>query len=184
MCKKYSPTNAVHAIFKHYVILGGLPAIGKNGGKMYVEDQNGCAVTVLATPEMRKMLALTDHKSSPACKLSNIDIDIDSLISRPRNWHKKGLLVIDFIQSLQNAHDTAADYYQSSINNGMNQGMAHDIFCARLVNELFNVCNGFKMTNLALDIKMRDRPHRYSQTDEQLISSAPKFSNKGELVTV
>tara|TARA_B100001778_G_scaffold330827_2_gene334044 strand:- start:9865 stop:10407 length:543 start_codon:yes stop_codon:yes gene_type:complete len=179
MCGRYTPKDAINAIFHHFVTLGGLPAVGSDGTKFYFEKGAGCAVTVLATPEMRKMLAQTNHHLSPASSMDE-RIPLWDLISAA-GWDR--FRIMQFVQSLQDAHDAAADEYVASIRNGDNQGRAHDIFCGRLTRELSNISRSFDMHDLARDLKLRDRPQRYSQPDEAIESAAPQFTETGDLIT-
>ena len=180
MCDKtYTPTDAVEALFSHYVMQGGFPAVDETGRKLYHMGGHGCAVQVLASPAMRKMLALTDHHVSPACSLSSGEIDLVEIIDAP-GWCAG--TISNFVQSIQDSHDAAADDFRASIDAGSSDGLAHDIFCGRLVRELANVCNEFELSGLARDLKLRARPKRHDSTPEDLRRAAPKFTDSGELV--
>lgn len=182
MCNQtYTPTDAINAVFNHYVNNGGMPAVDDENRKLYLLDGIGCAVTVLATPEMRRMLALTNHHSSPACVLHDQNINLVEIIDAP-DWCAG--TIRRFMQEIQNAHDTAADEYANAIKAGKNQGLAHDLFCSGLTRELSNVCNSFDLTDLGRDLRLRDRPKRFSMTDTEVQAKAAHFTEQGELVTV
>ena len=169
---RYTPDQAINAVWHHYIQLGGLPALSMDGRKLYHIDGNGCAITVLATPAMREMLALTDHHVSPACELSNQNINIAEIIDAP-DWCRGR--VLEFLQSIQSAHDAAGDEYRLNLLGGEPRGLCHDIFCTRLARELANVCREFDLTKLAQDLKLRDRPVRRDIPAKQIIDNAPRF---------
>lgn len=175
MCNhRYSPEQAINAVYSHYVERGGLPAIDQEGRKLYLINGNGCGVTVLATPQMREMLALTDHHVSPACKLADQNINIAEIIDAP-GWCPG--TVTQFLQGIQEAHDKAADHFLATMKFEGDGGKAHDIFCGELTNALANVAREFDLPKLALDLKLRQRPKR-AQMGEKAFANAPRFVAK------
>lgn len=144
MCSiRQTPIGAILAIASSFMIGGAKPAIDKTGTLLYKRGGSGCAAYMIASDDMKKIMATTTHDKHNVCQLrTNLNVRLYEMIDAPKweNFKKE-----NFVQDLQYAHDQAAVSYKAFLDGGMSENEAKRSFNFMLKTNLESIAKQYSI---------------------------------------